>query len=113
LKIPDHNHLTIAQLAQEIERKVQEQEMDSVKFDNDDLYDSCASCGKHQNAASNLAEQIFKVNTTNGCGHKFCEICLNRELSRKRQFLCPKCHNIVSSDKVSNMISSFLLLSYP
>ncbi len=87
--------------------------MESVKFDNDDLYDSCASCGKHQNAASNLSEQIFKVNTTSGCGHKFCEICLNRELSRKRQFQCPKCHKIVSLDKVSTKISSPLLLSFP
>eukprot|EP01035_Chromulina_nebulosa_P032092 gene32092-42830_t len=69
---------------------------------DDDNSDSCAVCGKKQFSAANLSRQVFQVNTANNCGHKFCSSCIDRELSRKRQFSCPQCTSMVSREKLSN-----------
>lgn len=63
--------------------------------------DSCAVCGLRQHAASNLTDNTFQVNTTQKCGHKFCDRCVERELHRKRQFLCPLCNVMVTREKLS------------
>lgn len=67
----------------------------------DDFYDKCALCNKLQNAVSNLNEKPFLINTVPTCGHKFCESCIQRELNRKRSFLCPICNTAVTKDKLS------------
>lgn len=72
-----------------------------MNLSEEDLIDTCVQCGKRQNAASNLTEQVFQVNTANKCGHKFCSSCIERELYKKRQFACPRCKNMVSRDKLS------------
>lgn len=86
-------------------------EPSSLKAMDDDLNDSCAQCGTKQNAASNLNEQVFRVNTAGKCGHKFCQQCVEREFSKKRQFSCPKCKTTVTLDKVRNVIV-FILCAY-
>jgi CDK-activating kinase assembly factor MAT1 len=78
---------------------------------SEDLYDKCSICGKLQNAVSNLAEKPFQVNTIPSCGHKFCDNCIEREFSRKRQFSCPKCNSVVMRDKVYSGFPFFLLIS--
>ena len=70
---------------------------------DDDNSDSCAVCGKKQFSAANLSRQVFQVNTANNCGHKFCSSCIDRELSRKRQFSCPQCKSMVSREKVCRL----------
>lgn len=64
-------------------------------------FDNCANCGKSQYSVSNLTETTFMVNTEVKCGHRFCRSCIDRELSKKRQFACPKCGTMVSSNKLS------------
>lgn len=44
---------------------------------------------------------MYLVNNANNCGHKFCPSCIERELSKKRQFSCPRCKMMVSRDKLS------------
>ena len=66
----------------------------------DDYYDTCANCGKKQNAVSNLQNELFKIHNHPKCGHKFCSSCIDRELYRKRQFECPRCKTMVTQDKV-------------
>jgi CDK-activating kinase assembly factor MAT1 len=73
---------------------------------DDDNSDSCAVCGKRQFSAANLSRQVFQVNTANNCGHKFCSSCIDRELSRKRQFSCPQCTSMVSREKVWRIYNS-------
>lgn len=74
--------------------------MSSVNFE--DVYDKCGLCGKLQNAVSNLNEKPFLINTVPTCGHKFCETCIQRELNRKRSFLCSICNTAVTKDKLSS-----------
>jgi hypothetical protein len=63
---------------------------------NEDLFsDFCSICLKKPSSTSNL---IFKVNTVEKCGHKFCSKCIDREA--KRIFSCPTCGTIVQKDKV-------------
>lgn len=76
--------------------------MDALVDDSGYSHDSCAQCGKHQSSASNLTKEAFKVNTANNCGHKFCSSCIERELSKKRQFACQRCGIMVSKDKLSD-----------
>jgi predicted RNA-binding Zn-ribbon protein involved in translation (DUF1610 family) len=63
--------------------------------------DACAKCGLKQSSTSNMTEDagVFQVNLT--CGHKFCDMCLDHELNRKRQFACPKCRAMVTREKLS------------
>lgn len=42
------------------------------------------------------------MNSANNCGHKFCNSCIEREFSKKRQFACQRCGTMVSKDKLSD-----------
>ena len=59
----------------------------------DDGNDACANCLTKQNAASNMTNTVFQVNTDPKCGHKFCNNCLHENFSNqgKRQFACKAC----------------------
>ena len=73
---------------------------------NEELYeDKCAQCGRTQNSHLNLSNEIFKVHVP--CSHKFCSSCIDRELSKKRHFACPRCKQngvtiMVKKEKVNN-----------
>ena len=57
---------------------------------------SCAICGTTEEDVSNLASQVsLQTNATVHCGHQFCNQCLDREFSRKREFPCPICQTLV------------------
>ncbi|CAB9526405.1 CDK-activating kinase assembly factor MAT1 [Seminavis robusta] len=63
--------------------------------EQDDLF-RCAICGVTETDASNLSSQnALQTNATVRCGHKFCNSCIERELSRKREFPCPICRTRV------------------
>jgi CDK-activating kinase assembly factor MAT1 len=65
--------------------------------ENDD-YDlfSCAICGTTEGDSSNLTSTTsLQTNATVKCGHQFCSACIDRELSRKREFPCTICGNVV------------------
>ena len=47
--------------------------------------DRCAICGTREGDSSNLTHsQTLLINGTVGCGHKFCESCVERELSIRK-----------------------------
>lgn len=72
-----------------------------MDISQEDLVDTCVLCKARQDSISNLNEQIFLSNTATGCGHQFCQTCVQREFYSKRQFACPKCRTIVSQSKLS------------
>jgi hypothetical protein len=59
--------------------------MDTEEASGDDLF-RCAVCG--------FAEGDY-TNATVQCGHEFCNWCIDRELSFKREFPCPICNTAV------------------
>jgi len=66
----------------------------------EDIFETCAKCGKNQNNVSNLNDMVFLVNI---CGHKFCPSCVKQEFHKKRQFSCPRCAAVVTEDKVETV----------
>ena len=63
--------------------------------DEDDLF-RCAICGIAEGDSSNLTTQSsLQTNASVGCGHQFCSSCVERELSRKKEFPCPICETPV------------------
>jgi len=62
-------------------------------MDSDDGADAfrCAICGMREGDSSNLTQSSLQTNATVRCGHQFCMPCVERELSRKKVFLCPTC----------------------
>jgi len=61
----------------------------------EDLF-RCAICGTAEGDSSNLSSQTsLQTNATVRCGHQFCNSCIDRELSRKREFPCPICQTAV------------------
>jgi len=62
-------------------------------MESDDDADSfcCAICGIREGDSSNLTQSSLQTNATVRCGHQFCMPCVERELSRKKVFLCPTC----------------------
>jgi CDK-activating kinase assembly factor MAT1 len=63
--------------------------------DEDELF-RCAICGITEGDSSNLSSQTsLMTNADIRCGHQFCISCVDRELSRKREFPCPHCQNPV------------------
>jgi len=63
--------------------------------------DSCAKCNTTSLCASDLTSIVFLVNLSKACGHKFCKVCIDKELRRHRSFLCPRCNTPVSHEKLS------------
>lgn len=62
-----------------------------MEEDDDDLF-RCAICGTAEGDSSNLTTQnSLQTNATVGCGHQFCTACVERELSRRKEFPCPIC----------------------
>jgi CDK-activating kinase assembly factor MAT1 len=54
----------------------------------------CAVCGTTEGDASNLSSHTtLQTNATVGCGHMFCNGCIDRELVRR--FFCPICKTVV------------------
>ena len=45
----------------------------------------CSIC----QSADKLSNDKLLINTA--CGHKFCRNCIDRELAKKSQFMCPRC----------------------
>lgn len=67
----------------------------------DDLF-RCALCGIAEHDSSNLTSQSsLQTNATVGCGHQFCNSCIDRELSRRREFPCPICETPVKKVTLS------------
>ena len=59
--------------------------------DEGDLF-RCAICGVAEGDSSNLTSQNnLQTNANIRCGHQFCNSCVDRELSRRREFPCPIC----------------------
>lgn len=76
--------------------------MDQEQEGQEDLF-RCAICGVHESDSSNLASQnSLQTNVTVRCGHQFCNTCIERELSRKREFPCPSCRNPVKKVTLSS-----------
>ena len=62
--------------------------------ESDDV--QCALCGKTEGDSSNLhSQQTLQTNATVRCGHQFCTTCIEREMTRKREFPCPVCQTPV------------------
>eukprot|EP00531_Pseudo-nitzschia_arenysensis_P002686 CAMPEP_0116145958 /NCGR_PEP_ID=MMETSP0329-20121206/16902_1 /TAXON_ID=697910 /ORGANISM="Pseudo-nitzschia arenysensis, Strain B593" /LENGTH=292 /DNA_ID=CAMNT_0003641661 /DNA_START=72 /DNA_END=947 /DNA_ORIENTATION=+ len=62
----------------------------------------CAICGIAEGDSSNLTSQSsLQTNATVGCGHQFCNSCIDRELSRRREFPCPICETPVKKVTLS------------
>lgn len=74
--------------------------MDTREQEADDLF-RCALCGIAEGDSSNLTSQSLQTNATVGCGHQFCNTCIDRELSRKREFPCPICGTAVKKVSLS------------
>jgi predicted RNA-binding Zn-ribbon protein involved in translation (DUF1610 family) len=74
--------------------------MDVTEQEQDDLF-RCALCGIAEGDSSNLTAQSLQTNATVGCGHQFCNSCIDRELSRKREFPCPICGTAVKKVSLS------------
>jgi CDK-activating kinase assembly factor MAT1 len=75
--------------------------MDNNDMD-DDLLFRCALCGMTEGDSSNLSsQQQLQTNATVGCGHQFCTSCIERELSRRREFPCPICGTAVKKVSLS------------
>ena len=68
--------------------------------DEDDLF-RCAICGISESDSSNLTSQQLQTNTAVRCGHQFCNSCIDRELSRRREFPCPICETPVKKVTLS------------
>ena len=66
-----------------------------IDGEDDDLF-RCALCGTSESDASNLTTQsALQTNAAVGCGHQFCNSCVERELSRRKTFPCPICETPV------------------
>ncbi len=50
---------------------------------------ACVKCFRKQDSVSNLTGETLLVNSVPTCLHKFCNQCVDREFSAKRQFKCP------------------------
>lgn len=56
----------------------------------------CAVCGVSEGDSSNLTTQsALQTNATVGCGHQFCTTCVERALTRHKEFPCPVCETPV------------------
>ena len=69
--------------------------------EQEDLF-RCVICGIAEGDSSNLTSQSsLQTNATVGCGHQFCNSCIDRELSRRREFSCPICETPVKKVTLS------------
>eukprot|EP00526_Cylindrotheca_closterium_P029859 CAMPEP_0113624082 /NCGR_PEP_ID=MMETSP0017_2-20120614/12408_1 /TAXON_ID=2856 /ORGANISM="Cylindrotheca closterium" /LENGTH=247 /DNA_ID=CAMNT_0000534089 /DNA_START=90 /DNA_END=829 /DNA_ORIENTATION=+ /assembly_acc=CAM_ASM_000147 len=70
--------------------------------ENDDDLFRCAICGVAEGDNTNLTSQTnLQTNATVRCGHMFCNSCIDRELSRRREFPCPICNTPVKKVTLS------------
>ena len=63
-----------------------------MENDEADLF-RCAVCGMSEGDSSNFTQSSLQTNATVGCGHQFCSVCVERELSRRKvcmnaQYVC-------------------------
>jgi hypothetical protein len=65
-----------------------------MESDEADLF-RCAVCGMSEGDSSNFTQSSLQTNATVGCGHQFCSVCVERELSRRKVFPCPICETAV------------------
>jgi CDK-activating kinase assembly factor MAT1 len=69
--------------------------------EQDDLF-QCAICFIAEGDSTNLTSQSsLQTNATVKCGHQFCTSCVDRELSRRREFPCPICDTPVKKVTLS------------
>ena len=54
-----------------------------------DAENACVKCLRKQDSVMNLTGETLQVNKIPTCLHKFCNQCVDREFSSKRQFKCP------------------------
>ena len=50
---------------------------------------ACVKCLRKQDSVVNLTGETLLVNSLPTCLHKFCNQCVDREFTTKRQFKCP------------------------
>lgn len=62
-----------------------------MEDDDDQQLFICAKCGVSEGDASNLTQTALFTNAVVGCGHQFCNSCVEREFSRIKVFPCPIC----------------------
>lgn len=66
-----------------------------VEIEDDLSLFICSICGVSEGDSSNLTQSVLQTNATVGCGHQFCNSCVERELSRRKVFPCPICETPV------------------
>lgn len=62
------------------------------------MAESCAKCNRNSLTSSDLSIIVF---LWSNCGHRFCRNCVDKELRRHRSFLCPKCNQPITHEKLS------------
>jgi len=68
--------------------------------DDADLF-RCAICNTSEADSSNLNQSSLQTNAAVRCGHQFCMPCVERELSRRKEFPCPICETPVKKVTLS------------
>jgi len=57
-----------------------------VEIEDDLSLFICSICGVSEGDSSNLTQSVLQTNATVGCGHQFCNSCVERELSRRKVY---------------------------
>jgi len=76
--------------------------MDNDQEHGEDHLFRCAICGISEGDSSNLTSQsTLQTNANVRCGHQFCNSCIEREFTRKKEFPCPICRTTVKKVTLS------------